>query len=446
RNNRVASYLRKNRLTMKIGLVNEYFPPFAPGGAEWSMLALARSLAKAHQVTVITPNYGATAFEVLDGVHIYRFNYRARLKPGQTSLQYRWLANPLFYLQAAREIERIARQRQLEILHVQNKYSLPGAWLAARRVKIPVVYTVREVALICPLGQCLIKYRPVHPQCSHWRHWWKDCRPLYIDRYLPGKQNNLRLNISLIWLWLDTHFRRWFFHRLDGLIGVSEGILEVYRQKGLIKEQSGCAIYNIPPLQADVSDTALNEVRERLNLRDEKIVLYAGRFSPGKGTQDLVEAAGLIIKTLPDALFLFAGEGKITLSGPHTRSLGLLSQKEVACLYHLANVVVVPSRQPEPLTRVALEAMAVGRPLVGTRVGGTPELIEEGVNGLLVEPGNPAQLAQAILTILADEMLQTQMGQASQRLAQTRFAPEVSLEKLLNLYHQTIATQKYRLK
>ena len=92
--------------------------------------------------------------------------------------------------------------------------------------------------------------------------------------------------------------------------------------------------------------------------------------------------------------------------------------------------------------RVTLEAMTAGRALVGTRVGGTPELIEDGVNGRLVERGNPAALARAIADLLLDDGLRARMGQASRELVQTRFAPEATLERLVNFYHQAIARRE----
>ncbi len=427
---------------MNIGLVNEYFPPFAPGGAEWSTLALALKLAQSHRVTVVTPNYGAAASEELDGIRIYRFDYRARLEAGQTTVRFRWLANPLFYLHSARQIARVARRERLDILHAQNKYSLPGAWLAARRLGVPVVYTVRDATMICPLGQCLIKYEPVHPKCGHWNHWWRDCRPTYIDNYLSGARKSLKVNATLVWLWLDTRLRRWFFRRADGVIGVSEGILKVYDQAGLLAGQPTRAIYNLPPSDAPLPDDEITKLRRQMDLGSHKVVFYAGRFSLGKGTQDLVSAADIVVQQVPDVLFLFAGQGNLTLSGPHTRSLGRLSHDEVWRLYHLSDLVAVPSRQPEPLSRVALEAMAAGRPLVGTRVGGTPELVEDGVNGRLVERGNPAQLAEAITGLLLDDDLRARMGQASQALIHTRFAPETIMEQLVGFYRQAIARQK----
>lgn len=409
------------------------------------MARLAKKLANLdHRVVVITPNYGAAASEELEGVRVYRFKYRARIEPGQTTVRFRWLANPLFYFHSSRQIEHIARSERLDILHAQNKYSLPGAWLAARRMGVPVVYTVRDATMICPLGQCLIKYKPVHPECGHWGHWWRDCRPTYIDNYLSGKRKSWRVNATLAWLWLDTRLRRWFFRRADGVIGVSESILQVYDQAGLLTGQPTRAIYNLPPEEALLPDDEIAELRRQMGLGGHKIVFYAGRFSLGKGTQDLVSAADMVLQEVSDVLFLFAGQGNLTLSGSHTRSLGRLSHDKVWHLYHLADLVVVPSRQPEPLSRVALEAMAAGKPLVGTRVGGTLELIKDGVNGLLVERGSPAQLAEAITSLLLDDDLRARMGQASRGLVRTRFAPEAILEGLVDFYRQAIARQKGR--
>ena len=429
---------------MRIGLVNEYFPPFAPGGAEWSMLALAQELSNAHRVAVITPNYGARDIEDVGGVRVYRYAYPAKMKPGAPIVRYRWLANPLFYLYSAGQIARVARRERLDILHVQNKYSLPGAWLASRLLGLPVLLTVRDTGMVCPLGQCLMRYEPVHPQCGRWRHWWHDCRPDYIDHYLGGARRSVRVNATLAWLWLDTRLRRWFFRRLDGVVGVSYGILEVCSQAGLLMGLRAQAIYNLPPTQVRRPEASvLLAWRERLRLSaGQKVVLFAGRFTRGKGTQDLVSAADIVIRDIPEALFVFAGQGNLTLSGPHTRSLGHVDHEDLWGLYHVVDLVAVPSRQPEPLSRVALEAMTAGRALVGTRVGGTPELIDDGINGRLVDRGDIRRLAEATSELLKDDELRTRMGEASRELIKTRFSAERSLEQLVDFYGEAIARRR----
>src|SRR2546427_2964960 len=87
---------------VNVCFVNEYFPPFAPGGAEWSLDALAHALAgRGHRVTIVTPNWGAAPRQEYDGVHIVRFAFPKRLEPGRRLAPAKWLANPLFYGWAA---------------------------------------------------------------------------------------------------------------------------------------------------------------------------------------------------------------------------------------------------------------------------------------------------------------------------------------------------------
>src|SRR5437879_9507164 len=110
---------------VNVCFVNEYFPPFAPGGAEWSLAALAGALAaRGHRVTVVTPNWGAASREEQRGVHIVRFPFPRRLAPGRRPAPAKWLANPLFYLWAAAAVFRAARRARADVINAQHKHSL----------------------------------------------------------------------------------------------------------------------------------------------------------------------------------------------------------------------------------------------------------------------------------------------------------------------------------
>jgi glycosyltransferase involved in cell wall biosynthesis len=111
---------------MRIGLVNEDFPPFAPGGAEWSVEALARALAaRGHRAVVITPNYGAPAREERDGFTVLRFPFPFKRPPGRATTPVRYLANPAFYLYAGLAVALHRPAGTGELLHVQNKRADP---------------------------------------------------------------------------------------------------------------------------------------------------------------------------------------------------------------------------------------------------------------------------------------------------------------------------------
>ncbi len=420
---------------MNICFVNEYFPPFAPGGAEWSLDALARALARrGHGVTIVTPNYGAAAREERDGIQIVRFAFPVRLPPGRTLASAKWLANPFFYAYAALAVARVARRERADVIHAQNKHSLIPATIAGRLLRVPVFLTIRDGSIIDAAPLCLHHHDRRPPDCGV-RKLWRECSEEYFALYIKNRRRKLRSKLAFLYFWLDACLKQRFLRKVDGVVGVSEGILDIYRRSGLL-EGVRCvhAIYNIPPAAAPPSPADVEALRERLDLRGRRVVLYVGKFSPGKGTADLVAAARRVSREFPDALFLFVGEGELDAMDPHVRRLGPLSNRDVLALYPLAEVVVVPSVIPDALSRVILEAMGAGRPVVATRVGGTPELVIDGTTGLLVERHAPAELARAVASLLRDEALRASLGAGARRRVAERFGADDSVARLLALY------------
>ena len=136
-------------------------------------------------------------------------------------------------------------------------------------------------------------------------------------------------------------------------------------------------------------------------------ILYVGRLSEEKGVRELAEAA----RGLP---LVVVGDGPLRHVLP--QAVGFVPHDELGSYYERASIVVVPSRR-EGYGVVAREAMAYGRPVVATNVGGLPDAIEDEVSGLLVEPLDPAALRVAFERLLGDETLRRQMGQRARRAA-----------------------------
>jgi glycosyltransferase involved in cell wall biosynthesis len=279
-----------------------------------------------------------------------------------------------------------------------------------------------------------MEYEPVHAGCGRFSFWWQTCRLLYMGRYMQDVPHHWRIQLALLWQQAHVRLFRAALQRADGVVGVSEGILQIYRATGLQLGQQSAVIYNLPPVHNEVDAKLITAVQEIYKIANTPTVLYAGKFSLGKGTQILVQAADQVSQQMPSAQFLFAGHGDIQLSGEHTRHIGRLPHDHLQALYHLADVVVIPSVWPEPLSRVGLEAMAAGKPLIGTNVGGTPEQIEDGVTGLLVPRKEPAILAEAIIKLLSDETLRKNMGIAAQKKITTTFSYEANLQKMEDFY------------
>ena len=118
---------------------------------------------------------------------------------------------------------------------------------------------------------------------------------------------------------------------------------------------------------------------------------------------------------------------------------GWATQTELDRAYEASSVVAVPSHWPEPFGLVGIEAMAHGRPVVASATGGIPEWLHDGESGLLVEPGNPRALAEALMTVLSDRGLAQRLGEAGATRVRSRFSEHAYLEAIADVYKQAEA-------
>jgi glycosyltransferase involved in cell wall biosynthesis len=150
------------------------------------------------------------------------------------------------------------------------------------------------------------------------------------------------------------------------------------------------------------------------------VIGFVGRIEPRKGPLDLVRAAPLIRRAIPEARVVIVGDDPYESDRAYTEAVTGSPEIELhpwtknapGLLRHL-DVLVLPSYE-EPFGTVLAEAMAVGTPVVATRVDGLTEVVDDGVTGRLVEPGEPDRLAEAVLDVLAHR---AQMGAAARERA-----------------------------
>jgi glycosyltransferase involved in cell wall biosynthesis len=159
-------------------------------------------------------------------------------------------------------------------------------------------------------------------------------------------------------------------------------------------------------------------------------VLYAGRLSAEKGVLELVEAArGLTL--------VVAGDGPLRSRVPEAR--GFVAHDELQGLYARAAVVACPSRR-EGFGMACLEAMAHGRPVVATGVGGLRDLVVDGETGLVVPPRDPVALRRALERLLGDASLRSQLGAAGRERARERFSWAATTDATLEAYADAAGT------
>lgn len=183
-------------------------------------------------------------------------------------------------------------------------------------------------------------------------------------------------------------------------------------------------------------------------------VLYVGRFSPEKGLGTLIDAIPRIAALSDNVRFIFVGAGSRNADSDNYRTiirtlfndlniadryrlLWGLSRVQLADYYRQAAVCVVPSLW-ETCSNVILEAMGWEIPVVATRAGGTPEIIDHGRTGWLVEPGNSGQLADAILRVLKDTLESRQVAENARREVLSRNSLEAIAKQTLDFYTHCI--------
>ena len=239
---------------------------------------------------------------------------------------------------------------------------------------------------------------------------------------------------SSVFKTLGGPIERWGEHSAEAVLVISPRLHRLLLSEGVEEDR----LHLIPPgvnpslFEGPFEDPFSGVGRPR--------ILLVGRLAPQKGVSTLVEAAGLLKD--PSAKVLLVGDGserpklereaKRIGVGDRVRFEGFVAhERRPAALVH-ADLLVLPSLYEE-LGTVLLEAMQAGLPVVASKTGGIPDVIEDGVNGMLVLPGEPEALARAIDRFLADRDLARRLSEGAQQRAKD-YDWEVLAERVLAVY------------
>jgi glycosyltransferase involved in cell wall biosynthesis len=198
----------------------------------------------------------------------------------------------------------------------------------------------------------------------------------------------------------------WALRRADALRAISAYTASLVR--GLGREPAG-----VFPTYSDLGAFTGPPVAPP----QEPVALFVGVLERYKAVETLAEAWRIVTRRVPDARLHIVGSGRQTDVAAALEREGArwdrgLEPQELAASLDASRVLVLPSAS-EGLGRVIIEAFLRARPVVATRVGGIPDIVQDGVDGLLVEPGSPAALADAIERVLLDRDLAVRLGEAA---------------------------------
>jgi glycogen synthase len=398
---------------MRILLTTDAFPPVC-GGSGWSTYELARGLrARGHTVTIVQPRprtprgVRETAY---DGLRVLEFGAPAPPIPYVRN----YFKNEKLHADLAEFLTRLIAREGIELVHGQHVMTCVPSVAAAQRSSIPSVCTLRDYWPVCywsdlihtPAGMALC------PGCSsammtrcvrpHAGALWPVALPMipYMRGNLRRKQRGLA--------------------GTDAIIAVSSTIAADLRARS---PEIAAARIEIIPNAVNVA-----ALRESAAASGPPLpgpyALYLGKLAPNKGTGNLVrivERAGL------DWPVVIAGDGPerdtIAAAAAHSdrdiRMIGWVDQRAAAAWMAHASMLIFPSRGPESLSRVLIEASALGVPIAAMSTGGTPDVVIDEQTGLL--SATPEELADDIRRLRGDANLRARLGAAARLHAEARF-------------------------
>jgi len=329
---------------------------------------------------------------------------------------------------AYRDLRRTIREIRPDLVHFHNVHFLisPAAYHAAKAEGVPVVQTLHNYRLLCPTGplfrndsiceKCLGRFFP-WPSVLH------SC--YYRGSFFAGNVRNLILvTHRLIKTWEK---------QVDLFIALTDFV----KQKHL---EGGLAADRIVVKPNFVFDPNKDVVASSAPPNGRKGALFVGRLDRAKGIHFLLRTwKGL----KPEIPLTIAGEGPLAdqvmaaVAGrDHINWLGQQRPDSVIQLMRKAAFLVFPCTWYEPFGRVAVEAFALGTPVIAARTGGLESLVENNKTGLLFEPGNEQDMAEKVVWAHEHPQEMDRMGQECRQEYEKKYTPEMNYQMLMDIYRR----------
>jgi len=415
---------------VRVLIATDSFPPNC-GGSGWSTWELARGLREAgHAVDVVQPRPGvkADAEREYDGFTVAQFVSPAPRVPVVRN----YFKNEYLYPRLGAFLGARIRRGAYDVLHAQHVLTVPAAVLAGRQTGVPVIATVRDYWPICywstlihdPAADALC------PGCSDagMRACLRPRTSLAAVAALPLVPY-MRRNLAL---------KRSTLADADAVIAVSSTIAADLRARA--PELHRTRIEQIPnPFDlAAIRTTAAAAPAPH----GKPYAVYVGKLEPNKAADLLPDIAaraalGMPIVIVGDGALRETIERKARQRGVDLHITGWLPRDAVLAWMAHATLLVFPSRGPESLSRVLVEAAALGVPTAAMDTGGTHDIVRHEETGLLSSTG--AALAADVARLARDPALRERLGAAARRHAETHFEASGVVGRIADLYRDVIA-------
>ena len=242
--------------------------------------------------------------------------------------------------------------------------------------------------------------------------------------------------------------RAYGLDRVDHALAVSHRIQDALERGGVLPERVS-TLYSGVDINAGAGNAEAADIRIRHGIPSDAFVIgTVANLLPIKGLETMIEAMPVVRKTVPRAHYVIVGTGSDAYLD---QLVNLCKESAVSDAVHFVgfryppwaylasmDIYVQPSRD-EALGIAAIEAMAMGKPVVAARVGGLPEVVVDGSTGLLVPAGDASALSEAVVTLFAQPAVRHAMGSAARERARQVFDLEKSMSRLEGTYQRALA-------
>jgi glycosyltransferase involved in cell wall biosynthesis len=386
----------------------EYFP--ISGGTGAYVYYLSHSLQKlGHKVHVVARDKQDSERKI-NGIQVHY------IKGVGNALTRYWR----FARSASKKIEELNRQDGLDIIH-SNLPLVPSFAIPDKSAK----------AIVCAVhstwkGEAIVTKRD---------------NPKELN---PNEKAMLRFNFVL------RKYEKNLMKRSDALIAVSKYTVNELTDLYGIKKEKIHVIYNGVDVEKFKPRPNKAELRREFGLEeDKKIVLFVGRLYHRKGLETLLRSIPPVLKEFSNVKFAISGKGfkkkeenlrnlaKELDIEDYVKFLGYVPDEKLPLLYSASDIFVLPAIY-ENFPFAILEAQSTGLPVISTNVGGIPEFLVDNENGFVIEPRDPEQLTQKVLTLLQDPKLAKEMGDLGRKLIEEKLDWRLITAQVIDLYHKLL--------
>jgi len=328
--------------------------------------------------------------------------------------------NGIYSREAYQSVERVLEEDRPDVVHVHNLYPLfsPSVLVACKRAGVPVVMSVHNQQLTCPRADHLYRGK-ICEKCvggGEYNCVLRNCRQNIFESIAYAARSAFARKMRL------------FHENVTLFVAVSEFAKSRLVAAGF-DESRIVVLRNMVAASSGPADASQGSY-----------AAFAGRMSPEKGLHTLIKAT----QDFPECPVKFAGSGplldQLTRTAPANATLkGQLISSQMMQFYRGARFVVVPSITYEMCPLVILEAFSHGIPVIASRLGAQRELVSDGVNGLLFDPGDPEDLGRKMRQLWNHPELCRELGQAGYERVLRDHSEDSYYERLIGVYRRAMS-------